>query len=200
LIHTPERAVAPGLLSILKFGRVGTWATKGGFAMTIRWQRFAFAVAALVVLVVGFAGPARAEVGFGLRGSAWLEDTDPGVGVELVVPLGAKNWYFNPNVEGVFSDANDRLIGNLDFHYDFFQTKDLTVWAGAGLAVIHNQDPRGDQDDNQVRDVDKPVVVEVGGNFLAGIGWKLDQILPYAQLKAVVADDSELVASVGVRF
>ena len=155
--------------------------------MKRHWQGFVLA-ASMLALGSG-AAPANAQVDFGFRASVWLEDSDPGVGAELIIPLGPKHWYFNPNIEGVFSDRSDRLIGNVDFHFDFFETPDLTVWAGAGLAIVHHQDPLPDQDDT-----------ELGANLLAGIGWKLDKVLPYAQLKAVLADDSELVAAVGVRF
>jgi hypothetical protein len=135
------------------------------------------------------AAPAAAQVDFGLRASAWLEDSDPGVGMELVMPIGSSDWYFNPNVEAVFADDNDRLIGNLDVHYDFYQTSEITIWAGGGLALIHNDEPRGDQDED-----------EAGANILAGIGWKTGNVLPYGQVKVVVADDSELVAAIGIRF
>ncbi len=155
--------------------------------MNGKWLRCVLAVSTMLFL--GAAFPAGAEVAFGLRASAWLEDTDPAVGAEWVIPLGTRLWYLNPNFEAVFGERNDRLVGNVDVHYDFFQTSDLTVWAGAGLAWIHNQDPRRDQDDD-----------EAGANLLAGIGWKGERVLPYAQLKAVLAGDSELVASVGVRF
>ncbi len=155
--------------------------------MTRQWQSTVLVVSMLALLAG--AAPAGAQVDFGFRAGVWLEDSDPGVGAELIMPLGPKHWYFNPNLEAVFSDRSDRLIGNLDFHFDFFETPDLTVWAGAGLAIVHHQDPLPDQDDT-----------EPGANLFAGIGWKLDRVLPYAQLKAVLADDSELVAAVGVRF
>lgn len=133
--------------------------------------------------------PAAAETRWGLRASAWLEDSDPGVGVEWLVPMGARDWYFNPNVEVVFNDRDDRFIGNLDVHYDFWHDAGMTVWAGGGLAILHHDDPPRGTDSN-----------EAGLNLLAGIGWRKPKALPYVQLKAVIADDSELVASIGVRF
>lgn len=148
----------------------------------------ALALAAIALPL--FAQPAGAAgVDFGLRAGAYLEDHDPFVGLELLVPMGSTDWYFNPNAEFVFADERDRASLNFDFHYDFQKTGSYYVWAGAGLAAIHKDgDRRHDSE------------TDAGVNLLAGVGWRVPNVTPYVQLKAVFSDDSELVAAVGVRF
>ncbi len=41
---------------------------------------------------------------------------------------------------------------------------------------------------------------DLGLNLLGGIGWQLESFVPYFQGKAILADDSEAVLAVGVRF
>lgn len=148
--------------------------------------------AALLTAGLMVAAPAAApaaELDFGVRAGAYLEDADPFVGLELLTRLGGSDWFFNPNVELVFADRRDRVSLNADFHYDFLQERAFYLWAGAGLAGIHTDAERG-------RDSE----TDLGANLLGGIGWKLSGMTPYAQLKIVLSDDSEVVAGVGIRF
>ena len=135
------------------------------------------------------ASPAAAEIDFGVRAGAYLEDSDPMVGFELLMPLPANDWFFNPNVEAIFSDPQDRYSLNLDVHYDFRQTADYYLWGGGGVAAI-----RTDAGRNRDGEWD------AGVNLLGGIGWRLQGMVPYAQLKVVFSDDSEVSAAVGLRF
>jgi hypothetical protein len=146
----------------------------------------AAAVAALLLLAPA---PASAQTDFGVRAGAYLEDADPFVGLEVLTRMGSSDWFFNPNVEFVFADQRDRITGNFDFHYDFRVTGDYYLWAGAGPAVLFT-------DGDGARDSE----TDAGLNLLGGIGWRLSNLTPYAQVKVVVSDDSELVAAVGVRF
>lgn len=152
-------------------------------------RRFVLA-AALAAGCAAFAAPssAEAQIDFGVRAGAYLEDNDPFVGLELLTRLGSTEWFFNPNLEFVFADDRDRISGNFDFHYDFRTTGDYYLWGGAGAAIINRERPNGDDE------------TEGGANLLAGIGWRLSDLTPYAQLKIVLADDSEVVAGVGLRF
>jgi len=134
------------------------------------------------------AAPAAAEIDFGVRVGAYLEAPDPFVGLELLTSLGSSGWYFNPNVEFVFADENDKISGNFDFHYDFSTSGDYYLWAGGGPAIISTDTPSGGDE------------TEAGVNLLGGVGWKRPTMTPYAQLKIVLSDDSEVVAGVGVRF
>lgn len=148
--------------------------------------------AVLFGAVLALTAPASAraaDLDFGVRAGAYLEDNDPFVGLELLMPIGKSDWYFNPNVEFVFADARDRVSANADFHYDFRQERDFYLWAGAGLAAIHT-DADGRRDSE----------TDLGANLLGGIGWRLSGMTPYAQLKIVLADESEVVAGIGIRF
>lgn len=143
-------------------------------------------VASLFALLMAPA-PAAAEIDFGVRAGAYFEEPDPFVGLELLAGLGSTGWFFNPNVEFVFADERDRISANFDFHYDFKNVGNQYVWAGGGAAVINTDTPRGDE-------------TELGLNLIGGIGWRWQGTTPYAQLKLVFADDSEVVAGVGIRF
>jgi hypothetical protein len=158
--------------------------------MTMR-ERFSrpFLLVAVAAAALLAAAPAAAQVDFGVRGGGYLEDNDPFVGLELLTRMGASDWYFNPNVEFVFADERDKITANLDFHYDFRTGQEYYLWAGAGAAVLNTAGPRG-----------RDAQTDAGLNLLGGIGWKVDGMTPYAQLKVVLSDDSELVAAVGIRF
>ncbi len=148
--------------------------------------------AALLTAGLTLAAPAAAPAAgldFGVRAGAYLEDADPFVGLELLTRLGRSEWFFNPNVEFAFADERDRVSANADFHYDFRQERDFYLWAGAGLAAIHT-DADGRRDSE----------TDLGANLLGGIGWRLSGMTPYAQLKIVLADESEVVAGIGIRF
>ena len=134
-----------------------------------------------------FAAPAAAQFDFGVRAGAYLEEPDPFVGLELLTGLGSSGWFFNPNVEFVFAD-DDLITVNFDFHYDFDTSGTHYLWAGGGPAVILADTPAGDNE------------TDAGVNLLGSIGWRYSGMTPYAQLKIVVSDDSEVVAGVGVRF
>ena len=101
-------------------------------------------------------------------------------------------WFFNPNFEYVFVDPGDLATLNLDVHYDLdTDNDDFYVWLGGGPAIVFRDDEgRGDDDDD----------TDVGLNLLGGVGWQLEAFVPYFQAKALIADDSEVVLAVGVRF
>ena len=145
--------------------------------------------AALAVLSTSVLSAPAAAVDFGVRGGAYLEEADPFVGLELLIQMGRTSWFFNPNIEFVFADERDKIAANFDFHYDFHTTGDYYVWAGGGPAIINTEGPGGQDDET-----------DAGANLLGGVGWRLSGVTPYAQLKVVLSDDSEVVAGVGVRF
>lgn len=152
---------------------------------------FALALAALLLLAPG---SARADVDFGLRGGVYTDAEDAFIGGEVLFPIG-RAIFLNPNFEYVFVDNGDLYTLNLDAHYDFWSNRSLSAWAGAGLAFINSDfDPprgrRGDDDDE----------TDFGVNLLAGIGATQGALRPYLQGKVILADDSEFVVGVGVRF
>jgi hypothetical protein len=151
--------------------------------------RHAGRASAFALLLTLIAVPAAAQVDFGVRAGAYLEDADPFVGLELLTRMGSSEWFFNPNLEFVFADERDRISANFDFHYDFRKGEDYYLWAGAGPAVINTEGVGGRDDET-----------DAGLNLLGGVGWRVEGMTPYAQLKVVLSDDSELVAAVGIRF
>jgi hypothetical protein len=134
--------------------------------------------------------PARADTQFGIRGGFYVDAGDPFLGVELLTRLDHTRWMFNPNLEYVFSEDAHLWTINGDFHYDFHQRRGHYLWAGAGLAVVTTSPKHSDGDSN----------TDLGLNLIAGAGFRSGGVTPYAQVKAIVKDGSELVLAVGLRF
>ncbi|MCB1008264.1 MAG: hypothetical protein KDB94_05135 [Acidobacteria bacterium] len=136
-----------------------------------------------------FAAASGRAVEFGVRAGGYLDEHDPFVGLELFVPLGSGAWAFDPNVEAAFGDATDRLSFNADFRFNFLADSRYAVFGGFGPAFIHLDRKRGRDDED-----------DFGVNLFGGADWRLDGFTPYAQIKVVASDESEVVAAVGVRF
>jgi hypothetical protein len=135
--------------------------------------------------------PARANnVDFGVRGGAYSEDSDPFLGAEVLFQVGSPHWYGNPNVEHAFADRGDLTTVSFDFHYDFHQTREYTVWAGAGPTVLFRDNSGTGNSDTS----------DPGVNLVLGVGALKGDARPYGQMKVIVADDSAAVLGVGVRF
>ena len=133
-----------------------------------------------------------ADIDVGVRGGVYTDVGEPFLGVDLLMRISDTRWFFNPNLEYVFVDPGDLATVNLDVHYDLdTDNDDLYVWLGGGPAIVFRDDEgRGDDEDD----------TDVGINLLGGIGWQLEAFVPYLQAKALIADDSEVVLAVGVRF
>jgi len=152
-----------------------------------RWWWLGLAGAALLM-----PSAAQAAVDFGIRAGIYTDAEEAFVGGELLMPV-ARSVFFNPNIEYVFIQDGDLITFNADFHYDFWSDRALTVWAGAGAALINSDPPpqrRRDDDDE----------TDFGVNILAGVGAVRGSVRPYLQGKVVLSDDSEFVIAVGVRF
>jgi hypothetical protein len=162
--------------------------------IVMRLERGKSRVLVLAVLAGAAAlspNPAAAEIDFGLRGGYYTDAEEFFLGAELITQISDTRWFFNPNVEFVFVDPGDLATLNLDVHYDFrTNDDDVYVWAGGGPAIIFRDDGRRRDDDE----------TDAGLNLLAGVGWQLESIIPYLQGKILLADDSEAVVAVGVRF
>ena len=156
--------------------------------MSIRPSRVSSILVAALTVAILTAVPSHA-LDFGVRAGAVVDDSDPYVGVELLAPLGNSSWFFNPNIEFVDADSGDRVSANFDFHYDVKTASEYYLWGGLGAAAIHTESARGRKSSD-----------DAGLNLLAGIGWKLESMTPYAQLKVVISDDSSIQAGVGIRF
>jgi hypothetical protein len=152
-----------------------------------------------LLLVLAFAlggaltiAPAHAKTDFGVRGGGNSETESPFLGAEALFQVGSSHqWYGNPNLEHAFADNDhaDLTSVSFDFHYDFPSGQPYTIWAGGGPTVIHR-----DSTDTSNEKTDP------GVNLLFGIGAKKGDVRPYGQMKVVVAQDSEAVLGVGVRF
>ena len=138
---------------------------------------FALALSALVPSV------ARADMDVDLRGGYYADSELAYFGGGVLTGVGS-NWYFNPNLEIA---PGDLFSVNGDFHYDFASTSGATFWAGAGPAILVVD--RGDESDT-----------EVGANLFMGVGARSGGLRPFGQLKGILANNSQLVLTGGVRF
>jgi hypothetical protein len=149
-----------------------------------------------VALSIGIAAlcssPSAADVDVGVRGGVYTDVGEPFLGADLLMRISDTRWFFNPSLEYVFVDPGDLATLNLDAHYDLdTDNDDLYVWLGGGPAIVFRDDEgRGDDEDD----------TDLGLNLLGGVGWQLEAFVPYVQAKALIADDSEVVLAVGVRF
>ena len=143
------------------------------------------ALAAAVLLSLPAA--AQADPMFGARLGLYTNAGDPFLGAELLFRI-VPELYFNPNVEVVL-DGGRYLTVNGDVHYDLRAGRRTFVWVGGGLAIV-NREPEGAPEGH----------TDVGLNLLLGIGGRHGGVIPYAQAKVIVKDDSEFVIGVGLRF
>lgn len=148
---------------------------------------------AILVLLTGAGwtmGASRAgATDWDLRAGVYVDHEMVGVGGGVLTQVGDQaRWFFNPNLEIAAGDERTLVGLNGDFHYDFHQSGNTSVWLGAGPAVLFEDPPSGDTD------------TDLGLNLLAGLGGTQGGVRPFAQLKGVVSDDSEVVLQGGIRF
>lgn len=136
--------------------------------------------------------PAQARTAdFGVRGGVYPDEEEPFLGGEALFSVGqGQRWFGNPNLEHVFADSGDLTAVSFDFHYDFLEGQPYAFWAGGGPTLIHKD--RAGLGDGATTDA--------GVNLLLGLGARKGDVRPYGQFKVVLADDSEAVLGVGVRF
>jgi hypothetical protein len=130
----------------------------------------------------------QADPKFGVRLGYYTKLEDPFIGAELLFRI-VPDLYFNPNVEAVLVDNGRYLTFNGDVHYDLPAGGRTFLWIGGGLAAV-NRDPEGPAEGD----------TDFGINLLAGLGARRGRVIPYAQAKVILKDDSEFVIAVGVRF
>lgn len=139
----------------------------------------------LLVSLVGTSALYAQQVShWGVRAGVYFDETEPFLGVEALMPM-TGNWFFNPNIEHAFGDQSLTTI-NADIHYDFRTPGTWRdggfFWAGAGIAALLGSDS------------------DIGVNLLLGYGTQWGAAIPYAQLKGIIADDSQVVLGAGIRF
>ncbi|MGH9379163.1 MAG: hypothetical protein ACRD2Z_00910 [Thermoanaerobaculia bacterium] len=146
-------------------------------------------VTAGLTLAAGLLPQTANAIDFGIRGGLYTDVEEAFVGIELLSRIQRSQWYFNPNVEWVFLENGDLITANIDLHYDFPTSGQFNAWLGGGLAVLFTDPDRGDSD------------TEPGLNLLAGLGFNPHGVVrPYLQGKIILADDSEAVIAIGLRF
>ena len=158
----------------------------------LRTERVTRMVAVAALLCASawmMARPAQAEVDTDLRAGYYVDAEAFGVGVGLISPMGSSHhWYFNPNLEFAFGDEANLFSVNGDMHYDFATFKSSQMWLGAGPALLMTDPDGGDSDTN------------LGLNVFTGITAVRGGSRPFAQLKAVLSDNNEVVLQAGIRF
>lgn len=155
-----------------------------------RWLRiigFGLLISAAVMLRPH--GSRASDVGFRV---GYMFDAEAlSVGMEMLNSLDSHNaWFFNPNVEIGMGDERNVAAFNGDFHYDFDTQSNTAVWAGAGPALLITDPDRNNQDTE----------VDPGLNLLLGVGAKSGTYRPFAQVKGIVSDHSDVALAVGIRF
>lgn len=121
-----------------------------------------------------------------LRAGVFMDADAFALGGGLLAPMGSR-WFFNPNVEFAFGDQ-DLVVVSGDFHYDFAASGGMSPWLGVGPTILM-RDRAGDGSDT-----------DVGLNILAGLGATRGTARPFAQVRGVIADDSQVVLTGGIRF
>lgn len=162
-------------------------------------SRTTFRALALVLALGAFAlaqpAPAHAQVDLDVRGGVYTDVEEGFLGAGILMPV-TGNWFFNPNVEYVFVDPGSLWTVNGDFHYDFAERGNWSIWAGGGPAVVFrdfdDEGRRGRRDDNDETDF--------GANLLAGVGMTEGAVRPFFQGKVLLSDETEAVLAVGLRF
>jgi len=137
--------------------------------------------------------PGQAKTDFGVRGGAYTDADKPFLGAEALFGVGTgQRWFGNPNLEHAFADSgsSDLTALSFDFHYDFPSGQPYTVWAGAGPTLIFSDRNTPGQTDT----------TDTGVNLVLGLGGRKGDVRPYGQMKVVLANDTEAVVGVGVRF
>lgn len=156
---------------------------------TVRVTRV-IAVAALLCGSAWMARPAQAGVDTDLRAGYYTDAEAFGVGAGLISPLGSGGrWFFNPNLEVAFGDNANLFSVNGDVHYDFTTIGgSSSMWLGAGPALLVSDPDGGDSS------------TDLGLNVFTGITATHGGTRPFAQLKGVLSDNSEVVLQGGIRF
>jgi hypothetical protein len=154
-------------------------------------RRHSLVAAGLVAVCAIFAMPAPGsadDVMVGGRVGYYSEVEEPFVGAELLVPVSGA-FYFNPNFEYVFVEDLNYMTFNADFHYDLPMSGRTMVWLGAGLGLVRLDFEGPDNSET-----------DAAANFLAGLGWRTGNVVPYFQGKVIAKDDTEFSIGFGLRF
>ena len=145
-----------------------------------------------VLLVLAITAPTAVVAGTeaDLRAGVYADDEAVALGGGALTSMDhAGRWWFNPNAELAFGDARNLYTVNGDIHFDLTPRRPTSVWFGAGPAVLVS-DPEGRDDSS----------VDIGLNAVAGVGASRGEVRPFAQMKGLIADNSQVAILGGIRF
>jgi hypothetical protein len=124
-----------------------------------------------------------------LRGGYYFDSDAFALGGGLLTGLNhSGTWWFNPNLEAAFGDHVTKWAVNGDVHYDLPVASNMSWWLGAGPALVVTDPDAGSSSS------------DFGLNLLGGVGAAHGNVRPFAQFKAIVADDNEAALMGGIRF
>lgn len=120
------------------------------------------------------------------RAGVYTDADSAFIGLEYRSPIEGR-LSLAPNFELVFPENGTYFSGNADLHYRIPTRGKLSSWVGGGLG-IYLRDPEGGGRHTSI-----------GANLIGGFGLRA-HLSPYAQLKIVFMDDTEVVLGFGIRF
>lgn len=131
--------------------------------------------------------PSSAATNTDLRAGFYSDMSALMLGGGLLSSMGS-SWFFNPNVEAAFGDGGNLVTLNADFHYDFPTNGPASFYVGAGPALLYASPDRGDSN------------TDLGVNLLGGVSGVHGAVRPFAQIKSILSDNTELALMGGIRF
>ncbi|HVS15676.1 MAG TPA: hypothetical protein VMV46_17265 [Thermoanaerobaculia bacterium] len=150
---------------------------------------FRLLIAAALLCALTAVPAAANDWDLGLRTGLYTDIEEAFLGFEALTRVADTDFFFNPNVEWVFVDNGDLFTVSFDVHYDLDLDLDwVDFWLGAGPTVLFRDPDFGRSDD------------DFGLNLLAGVGLREGAVRPYAQFKVILADETEAVIAIGLRF
>lgn len=156
------------------------------------WRRAGGLLVPALLTLLAAAPPAWAKLHAEVRAGYYLDAKEGMIGGGAYLPV-SQRWDVNPNLEWVFVGGFDYYNLNLDVHRDLSNGTGPSLWLGAGptLIVVDVNDALRIRDRNRTH---------LGLNLLAGVGGRRGSLIPFAQFKLALSDDSEASLAAGVRF
>ncbi len=138
----------------------------------------------IAVLVLGATDGSAGDLS--LRAGAYTDADSVFIGIEYRTPVEGR-LSLAPNFELLFPDNGSYFSLNADLHYLFPAHGTLAGWLGGGLGIYaRDEDEHGSH-------------TSIGANLIGGLGLRT-HLSPYAQLKIVLKDNTEVVLGFGIRF
>lgn len=181
-----RRALGPDRAAVTRIAVHHSEGTMNPFSD--HWRR-AMALLATLALAGSTWHPrqASAEVDVDLRAGIYTDVSALALGGGFMSSMGSR-WFFNPNLEVAIADGGNLFTVNGDFHYDLPSEGPVSLYFGGGPTLLF-ADPEGGGDSD----------TQFGLNLLVGVSG-LGAQRPFAQVKGIFADGSEVALMGGIRF